>query len=170
MKFYYYLDYTRFWEIFASFKNSQILWRKSTKFVHEFCGLDSLGILALVKTATLGCFNDGFLRIFTLAPCPFNRAYLSRNFFMNPCQDIFKQLPHTFTWLPSPLIIVMETQATTHCCLEPFRWESPWRWDLGHNMLLFQTFLVGIPLTMGFRPQLVVVSGLFGGNPFDDGI
>jgi hypothetical protein len=28
----------------------------------------------------------------------------------------------------------------------------------------------GIPLTMGFRPQLIVVSGLFGGNPFDDGI
>jgi hypothetical protein len=29
---------------------------------------------------------------------------------------------------------------------------------------------VGIPLTVGFRPQLVVVSGLFGGNPFDGGI
>jgi hypothetical protein len=28
---------------------------------------------------------------------------------------------------------------------------------------------VGIPLTVGFRPQLVV-SGLFGGNPFDGGI
>jgi hypothetical protein len=27
-----------------------------------------------------------------------------------------------------------------------------------------------IPLTLGFRPQLVVVSGLFGGNPFDGGI
>jgi hypothetical protein len=32
----------------------------------------------------------------------------------------------------------------------PFRWESLRGWD--------------------FRPQLVVVSGLFGGNPFVDGI
>jgi hypothetical protein len=37
-----------------------------------------------------------------------------------------KHPPHTFTWLPSPLIIMIETQATTHCCLKPFRWESPW--------------------------------------------
>jgi hypothetical protein len=62
---------------------------------------------------------------------------------------------------------------------------------LGHNLLLFQAFSVGIPLWMGFwattyycfgpfggnpfvdgifRPQLVVVSGLFGGNPLVDGI
>jgi hypothetical protein len=45
---------------------------------------------------------------------------------------------------------VMRTQATTHCCLKPFRWKSLRGWD--------------------FRPQLVVVSGLFGGNPFVDGI
>jgi hypothetical protein len=45
---------------------------------------------------------------------------------------------------------MMETQATTHCCLEPFRWKSLCGWD--------------------FRPQLIVVSGLFGGNPFVDGI
>jgi hypothetical protein len=44
----------------------------------------------------------------------------------------------------------MEAQATTHCCLEPFRWKSLRGWD--------------------FRPQLIVVSGLFGGNPFMDGI
>jgi hypothetical protein len=29
---------------------------------------------------------------------------------------------------------------------------------------------VGIPLMVGFRPQLIVVSGLFGRNPFDGGI
>jgi hypothetical protein len=29
---------------------------------------------------------------------------------------------------------------------------------------------MGIPLMVGFRPQLVVVSCLFGGNPFDGGI
>jgi hypothetical protein len=38
------------------------------------------------------------------------------------------------------------------------------------NLLLSRAFLVGIPLTVGFRPQLIVVSGLFGGNPFDGGI
>jgi hypothetical protein len=42
------------------------------------------------------------------------------------------------------------TQATTHCCLEAYWWESLHGWD--------------------FRPQLIVVSGLFGGNPFVDGI
>jgi hypothetical protein len=45
---------------------------------------------------------------------------------------------------------MMETEAATHRCLEPFRWESPRGWD--------------------FRPQLIVVLGLFGGNPFLDGI
>jgi hypothetical protein len=40
--------------------------------------------------------------------------------------------------------------ATTCCCLGPFWWESPRGWD--------------------FRPQLVVVSGLFGGNPLVDGV
>jgi hypothetical protein len=33
-----------------------------------------------------------------------------------------------------------ETQATTYCYLESFRWESLWRWDLGHNLLLSQAF------------------------------
>jgi predicted membrane protein len=46
----------------------------------------------------------------------------------------------------------------------------PSRWELSHNLLLFWAFLVGIPGTVGFSPQLVVVSGLFGGNPFDGGI
>jgi hypothetical protein len=45
---------------------------------------------------------------------------------------------------------MMETQAMTHCCLEPFRWESLRGWD--------------------FRPQLIVVSGHFGEYPFVDGI
>jgi hypothetical protein len=51
-----------------------------------------------------------------------------------------------------------------------FWWESLERCDLGHNLLLSHAFSVGIPLTMGFRPQLVVVSGLFVGNPYDGGI
>jgi hypothetical protein len=45
---------------------------------------------------------------------------------------------------------MMETLAATHRCLEPFRRESLRGWD--------------------FRPQLIVFSGLFGGNPFVDGI
>jgi hypothetical protein len=156
---------------FSRVSKLQILWRKSTKFVCEFCGLDPLGILALVDTSTLSCFNHDFLRIFTRAPCPFIGTYSSRKIFMNLCQEILKQPTHTFAWLQSALIIMMETQATTHCCLEPFRWESLWQWDLGHNLLLPQAFRweslwrwdlghnlllprafsVGIPLTVGFR-------------------
>jgi hypothetical protein len=45
---------------------------------------------------------------------------------------------------------MMETEAATHRCLEPFQWESLRGCD--------------------FRPQLIIVSGLFGGNPFMDGI
>jgi hypothetical protein len=110
------------------------------KIVCEFCGLDPLGILALVDTATLSCFNHDFLWIFTRAPCPFYEIYSPWKIFMNLCQEIFKQPVHTFAWLQSPLIIMVETQATTHCCLEPFRWESLWRWDLGHNLLLSRAF------------------------------
>jgi hypothetical protein len=43
---------------------------------------------------------------------------------------------------------MMEKQATTHYFLEPFRWKSLRGWDI--------------------RPQLIVVSSLFGGNPFVD--
>jgi hypothetical protein len=62
----------------------------------------------------------------------------------------FGTMLHTFTYPQSSLFIMMETQAATHRCLEPFRWESLRGWD--------------------FRPQLIVVSGLFGGNPFVYGI
>jgi hypothetical protein len=44
----------------------------------------------------------------------------------------------------------MKTEAATHRCLEPLLWEPLRGW--------------------GFRPQLVVVSGLFSGNPFVDGV
>jgi hypothetical protein len=58
---------------------------------------------------------------------------------------------HTHSLNPqSSLLITMETEVATHRCLEPFRWESLRGWD--------------------FRPQLIVVSRLFGGNPFVDGI
>jgi hypothetical protein len=38
------------------------------------------------------------------------------------------------------------------------------------QLVVVSGLLVGIPLTVGFRPQLVVVSGLFGGSPVDGGI
>jgi hypothetical protein len=39
----------------------------------------------------------------------------------------------------------------------------------GYNSLLSRAFSVGIPLTVGFRPQLVVVSGLSVGIPMEVG-
>jgi hypothetical protein len=42
--------------------------------------------------------------------------------------------------------------------------------NLGYNLLLSQAFSVESPLTVEFRPQLVVVSGLSMGIPFDSGI
>jgi hypothetical protein len=66
-----------FGEIFANSLKLQMVLGKSTKFVPEFCGLDLLGILALVDIATLSCFNHDFLRISTRAPCPFARMIFS---------------------------------------------------------------------------------------------
>jgi hypothetical protein len=48
---------------------------------------------------------------------------------------------------------VLKTQATTHLLPQ-----------------IFFLFFVEIPSWMGFGPQLLVVSGHFGGNPFVDGI
>jgi hypothetical protein len=60
-----------FVEILANYLELQTLLNKSTKFVLEFCGLDPVGILALVDFANLSCFNHELLRIHTWAPCPF---------------------------------------------------------------------------------------------------
>jgi hypothetical protein len=40
----------------------------------------------------------------------------------------------------------------------------------GYNLMLSRAFSVGIPLTVGFRPHIVIVSGLSVGIPFDGGI
>jgi hypothetical protein len=157
-----YFDRTCFFgEIFVSFWKLQPLLRKSTKFVLEFCGLDLLGTLALVDIATLSCFNRAFLRILH-EPL----ALLSQRFYRKKLSPIWVKEKFLNNAAHIHLIaIVMKTQATTHCCLKlfpveipswmgfwattcclrPFRWESLRGWD--------------------FRPQLVVVSGLFGGNP-----
>jgi hypothetical protein len=41
--------------------------------------------------------------------------------------------------------------------------------NLGYNLLLSRAFSVGIPLTVGFRPQLIVISGLSVGIPLTVG-
>jgi hypothetical protein len=54
--------------IFVNYLKLRVLLGKSTKFVLEFCGLESVGTLALVDIATLSCFNHDFLRISKRAP------------------------------------------------------------------------------------------------------
>jgi hypothetical protein len=65
----------------------------------------------------------------------------------------------------------METAAATHRCLEPFRWKSLRGWDF-RPQLIVVSGLFGWESLRGsdFRQQLIVVSGLLGGNPFVDGI
>jgi hypothetical protein len=87
----------------------------------------------------------------------FQQFALGKNFWTTPHVFTFYRnrhensgynplLPQTSVGIPS----WMGFWATTCCCLGPFRWESLRGWD--------------------FRPQLVVVSGLFCGNPFVDGM
>jgi hypothetical protein len=65
----------------------------------------------------------------------------------------------------------METEAATHRCLEPFRWASLRGWDFRPQLIVVSNLFGGNPFMDGiFRPQLIVVSGLLGGNPFMDGI
>jgi hypothetical protein len=124
------------------------MWCKSTKFVYEFCGLDPLGTLAPVDIATLSCFNHDFLRIFTQTPCLFNGTYSSRKSFMNFCKKYFN----------NDIYIRLVTITTNYH-----------DGNLGYNLLLSRAFSVGIPLTVGFRPQLIVISGLSVGIPLTVG-
>jgi hypothetical protein len=127
-----------------------MLWHKLTKFVLEFCGLGLFGILAVVDTATLSCFNRNFSMSFDISPLPlYRRIFLRKILSIYVNWKILKNATHIH--LSAIAIDYRDrTQATTHCCLEPFWWGSLRGWD--------------------FRPQLVVVSCLFGGNPFVDGI
>jgi hypothetical protein len=135
-----------FGEIFANSLKLQMLLDKSTKFVLEFCGLDPLGILALVDIATLSCFNRDFLRISTrpLALLPerffreiFLAVFIKENEFWNNGTHIhltaivityhdgnsgcISSLSRTFS---VGILSWMGFWATTYCCLGPFRWES----------------------------------------------
>jgi hypothetical protein len=115
------------------------MWCKSTNFIYEFCGLGPLGTLALVDIATLSCFNHDFLWIFTPTPCLFNGKYSSRRYFMNLRKKIFNK---------DIYVRLVAISINYH------------GGNSGYNLLLSRAFSVRIPLTMGFRPQLVVVSGL----------
>jgi hypothetical protein len=107
-----------------------MLRRKSTKFVFKFCGLDPLGILALVDIATLSCFNRDFLRISTRAPCPFIRTILSHKTFSNCIKEKF---------LNNTSHIRLTAIATNYH-----------DGNSGYNPLLPQAFSVVIPSWMGF--------------------
>jgi hypothetical protein len=57
--------------------------------------------------------------------------------------------------------------------MRTFWWESLDGWDFSRPQLVVVSGIFGgNPLMDGIfsRPQIVVVSGLFGGNPFMDGI
>jgi hypothetical protein len=115
------------------------MWCKSTKFVYEFCGLDPLGILALVDIATLSCFNHDFLWIFTQTPCLFNGKYSSRKYFMNLRKKFFNK--DIYVRLVAISINYHGRNLGYNLLLSrAFRWESLWWWDLGHNLLLSQAF------------------------------
>jgi hypothetical protein len=62
-----------------------MLRRKSTKFVFEFCGLDPLGILALVDTANLSCFNHDFFFEFLCEPLALLSEHFGREKFSSIC-------------------------------------------------------------------------------------
>jgi hypothetical protein len=84
-------------EIFVSFWKFQLSLRKSTKFVFEFCGLDPIGRLALVDTATLSFFNHDCLRVSAQAPCSFIRTILSRKNFFQKFALKKKSVGNSFT-------------------------------------------------------------------------
>jgi hypothetical protein len=120
-----------FGEIFVGSSKLQTLLCKSTKFVLEFCGLDPLGILALVDIATLSCFNRDFLRISTRAPCPFARTILSRK--------TFRELALRKKFWNNATDIHLTAIAITYH-----------DGNSGYNSLLSRAFSVGIPSCMGF--------------------
>jgi hypothetical protein len=78
-------------------------------------------------------------------------------------------MTYTFAYPQLPLIIMMETQATTYCCLKPFWVGIPLTVGFRPKLVVVSGLSVGIPLTVGFRPQLVVVSGLSVGIPLTVG-
>jgi hypothetical protein len=174
-----------FVEIFANSLKLQMLLGKSTKFVLEFCGLDPLGILALVDIATLSCFNHEFLQIPTRAPCPFAERFLFSwkkfSVVLIKEKDFWSKATHIH--LTAVIIAYhdgnwgrnsslsrafsmgippwMGFWATTYCCLRPFRWESLCGWDFGPQLIIVSGLSVGIPSWMGFLGDNLLLSRAF---------
>jgi hypothetical protein len=146
-------------EFFVSFWKFQPSLRKSTKFVFEFCGLDSTGKLAPVDIGTLSCFNQDFLRFFARAPCPFLTTMLSRKTFRHfYVKEKFGGNPFAFAFSKSSCRLFSVGIPSWMGFSRPqltavpglFGWESLNGWDfLGHNLLLSQAFFGGNPLMDG---------------------
>jgi hypothetical protein len=111
-------------------------------------------MLARVDIATFSCFNHlaSWMLGFVENPAPWphwNRLLLSTT------RDSWKLFNEN---IYSSLIALLN-YFRTYCQIIPSRWE------LCRNLLLPRASLMGIPFTMGFRTQLIVVSGLSVGIP-----
>jgi hypothetical protein len=127
---------------------SQLMWCMSTKFACEFCGLVPLGKLARVDTTTLSCFNHYFLWI-SLEPL----ASSTENIHLE-----------RISWAPTKKFLNNDIYIRLAAVTINYH-----DGNSGYKSLWSRDFLVGIPLTLGFRPQLVVVSGLSVGIPLTVG-
>jgi hypothetical protein len=98
-------------------------------------------------------------------------------------RDFSQNHPFTLGSRPQPIVVSClfkesslhyGISATTYCCLRtfqriipslcflrPFHWIIPSLWDFCHNLLFSQALSWNHPFTLGFRPQLIVVSSPF---------
>jgi hypothetical protein len=122
-----------------------VLLGKSTKFVLEFCGLETSGTLALVDIATLSCFNHDFLQISTRAPCLFAERFFREKLFGSfYLGNVILEQCHTHSlnrWKLRLQLIVVLSLFVGNPFVDGI---------LGHNLLLSRAFLVGILSLMGF--------------------
>jgi hypothetical protein len=101
----------------------------------------------LVDTATLSCFNHDFFYDFSHEPLALLSGHFCRKKVSSIC--VKEKILNSATRIHLTAIAI-----TYHVG------------NSGYNSLLSRAFSVGIPSWMGFfRPQLIVVSGLFGGIP-----
>jgi hypothetical protein len=112
---------------------------KSKKFVLEFCGLDPTGRRVPVDTATLSCFNQDFVRFFCTSSLlfsyndvitkDFSAVYAKIKICRQPLTHSLSRNHHADFFDGNPFVDGI----------------------LGHSLLLFQAFLVGIPSWVGFE-------------------
>jgi hypothetical protein len=137
------LDHLYFWEIFASFEITSNVMQ-----VDKIC-LRILWTWPAWHTCPCRYCNPQLLqpRFSTnlhLSPLPVQRNIFFKKKFKNLCQN----------FLNNDIYIRLAAITTNYR-----------DGNLGYNLLLSRAFSVGIPLTVGFRPQHVVVSGLSVGIP-----